>query len=229
MNFSTRGRPLTALFMAVVMTMASLPLGAVHAGMISTETIIKQQSADEAASAADRSAEAQSSRDRIHALLARDDVRAEMIGLGIAPAEAEARLAALTDEEVADIAGRLDQLPAGEGIGTILVILFIVFGVAVLLDALGMIDIFPFVCGSGQCGNTVQAYYPEPAAPPPANEPYLYEEQRAPAYRRDQFDRYDGRRPPPSGYESNQYYEPQPQAPVRNYYQERYGTQRYVR
>jgi hypothetical protein len=224
MNLSTSRHPLTALVMAVVMVITSLPIGVVQAGMVSTETIIEQQAGD-----ARESAQAPAARERIRAFLTRDDVQGEMIALGIAPAEAEARVAALTDREIADIAGRLDQLPAGEGVGSILIVLFIVFGVAVLLDALGVLNIFPFVCGPGQCGGQVQAYYPEPAAGPVPAEPYVYE-GRQPAYRRDQFDRYDNRSPGGySGYDSNQYYEPQPQPPVRNYYEERYGAQRYVR
>ena len=99
-----------------------------------------------------------------------------------------------------------------------------------MLDALGMMNIFPFVCSSGECGGTAQAYYPEPAAGPAPFDQYGYEEQRRPAYRREQFsDSYDRRNP--RGYESNQYYEPQPQPQpsTRNYYEERFGAQRYVR
>lgn len=218
MNLSTRRRPLTSLFMALVMAVTSLPLGFAHAGMVSTKTIIEQErpaSADQAP------------REKIRDMLVRGDVQAEMIALGIEPAEAQARIAALTDQEVADIAGRLDQLPAGEGLGTILIVLFIVFGVAVMLDALGMMNIFPFVCGPGECGGQVQAYYPEPAAGPPAEETYGYEEPRR-SYRREPFsERYQPR--DQRGYDSNQYYEPQPQPPTRNYYEERFGAQRYVR
>ena len=162
MNLSTRRHPLTVLFLAAVMFVTSLPLNVAKAGMVSTQTLIEQQNADATASAED-----ETSRERIRDLLARDDVRAEMIALGISSDEAEARLASLTDQEVVDIAGRLDQLPAGEGVGTILVIIFVVFGVAVLMDALGLLNIFPFVCGPGQCGGVqqIQAFEVEPAAP----------------------------------------------------------------
>lgn len=206
------------------MIVTSLPIGFAHAGMVSTKTIIEQQTSENNATERDVAP-----RERIRDLLARDDVRAEMIALGIAPAEAEARIAALTDQEIANIAGRLDQLPAGEGVGlgTILIILFIVFGVAVLLDALGLMSIFPFVCGPGECVQSVQAAYPEPAAGPVQTDPYAYDERR-PAYRSNQYDpRYDRRFP--SGYDSNQYYQPQPQPPTRNYYEERFGAQRQVR
>lgn len=201
------------------MVITSLPIGITHAGMVTTETIIEQQ--EHEATTVERAVR---DREQIRSLLARDDVRAEMLALGIAPAEAEARIAALTDQEIADIAGKLDELPAGEGVGTILIVLFVVFGVAVMLDALGMMDIFPFVCGGGSCGGQVQAYYPEPAAGPAVDDPYAQRERR-PAYR----DRYE--RQAPRGYETNQYYEPQPQPQprTRNYYEERFGAQRYVR
>ena len=203
------------------MIVTSMPIGMAHAGMITTKTVIDQQMPESTTAG-----QATTPRERIRDLLARDDVRTEMIALGIAPAEAEARIAALTDQEVTAIAGKLDQLPAGEGVGSILIIIFIVFGVAVLLDALGILNIFPFVCGPGQCGDgQVQAYYPEPAAGPAVNDPYAREERR-PAFRRE---RYDDRSP--RGYDSNQYYEPQaqPQPRTRNYYEERFGAQRYVR
>lgn len=202
------------------MIITSLPIGGAHAGMVSTKTIIEQQAPE--TTAGER---APAQREQIRDLLAKDDVRAEMIALGIAPVEAEARIAALTDQEVADIAGKLDQLPAGEGFGSILIAIFIVFGIAVMLDALGMMDIFPFVCSGGNCGSQVQAYYPEPAAGPAVQDPYAREERR-PAYRRERYERQS-----PRGYDSNQYYEPQaqPQPSSRNYYEERFGAQRYVR
>lgn len=227
MNLSTRRRPLTALFLAAVMFISSLPLNVAEAGMVSTQTLIEQQDAGATASA-----QPETSRERIRDLLARDDVRAEMVALGITSDEAEARIASLTDQEVADIAGRLDQLPAGEGVGSILIIVFVVFGVAVLMDALGLLNIFPFVCGPGQCGGTqqIQAFEVEPSAPPQAQaEPGVFYDERRSSFRRDQFDRYDGRTQ--RGFDNNEFFEPQPvpQSPSRNYFDERYGAQRYVR
>ena len=147
--------------MSVVMIVTALPLGGAYAGMVSTKTIIEQEQLAAAAPV-----DEQATRERIRDLLARDDVRAQMIALGVTPAEAEARIAALTDDEVAEITGRLDQLPAGGlDLGSVLVIMFIVFGMAVIMDALGFFDIFPFVCSGDQCraGAAAQAYYQEPA------------------------------------------------------------------
>ena len=47
--------------------------------------------------------------------LMREDVRQQLTQLGVDPEEAARRIASLSDEEVPQIAGRLDELPAGEG------------------------------------------------------------------------------------------------------------------
>ena len=52
-------------------------------------------------------------RERVKAMLERPEVQAEMQKMGVAPAEASARVDALSAEEVRSLAGRLDQLPAG--------------------------------------------------------------------------------------------------------------------
>jgi hypothetical protein len=71
--------------------------------------------------------------------IARDDVRAQLIGLGVDPAEAAARVVALTDAELAEIGHHLDSLPAG---GNVLALLGAVFVVLLVLDLVGVIDIF---------------------------------------------------------------------------------------
>ena len=52
-------------------------------------------------------------RERIAAHLNREDVAAELVNRGITKEEAKARVAALTDDEAAALAGRMDSLPAG--------------------------------------------------------------------------------------------------------------------
>jgi hypothetical protein len=54
-----------------------------------------------------------SDRERIAVRLDRSDVAAELARQGIHKKDALARVAALTDEEAAAIAGRIDELPAG--------------------------------------------------------------------------------------------------------------------
>ena len=77
--------------------------------------------------------------DTIRAGLAREDLRSRMLDLGVEPASVEARLGALTDTELAELAQRIDGAPAG---GDVLAIIGIVFLVLLLLEYTGTIDIF---------------------------------------------------------------------------------------
>ncbi|HEX6155613.1 MAG TPA: PA2779 family protein [Burkholderiales bacterium] len=81
-------------------------------------------------------------RERIHEFLDRADVQAQLHARGVNPEAAKARVAAMTDAEAAELAARIDELPAG-GIGIIGAIL-IVFLVLLLTDILGYTKIFPF-------------------------------------------------------------------------------------
>jgi hypothetical protein len=81
-------------------------------------------------------------RDRIVGLLDRAEVQAQLQAYGVSPAEVKARIAALTDEEAAELAARIDSLPAG-GIGIIGAIL-VVFLVLLITDILGLTKVFPF-------------------------------------------------------------------------------------
>jgi len=96
----------------------------------------------QAAIVATDAALAAAQRDRVATLLGRADVRAQLEAHGVRPADVQARVAALTDEEVAQLAGRLDRLPAGgEGIIGALVIVFLVL---LITDLLGLTKVFPF-------------------------------------------------------------------------------------
>jgi hypothetical protein len=75
----------------------------------------------------------------VHAALARDDVREAMIELGVDPVDAEQRVASLSDTELQQLEGQLDQLPAGGGA---LAVIGIVFVVLMILEFTGVIDIF---------------------------------------------------------------------------------------
>jgi hypothetical protein len=71
--------------------------------------------------------------------LARDEVRAKFVELGVDPALVEVRVAALTDSELRTLADRMDQLPAG---GDALAVIGLVFLVLLILELVGVIDIF---------------------------------------------------------------------------------------
>lgn len=75
----------------------------------------------------------------VQALMARDDVRDAMVRLGADPAEATLRVASLSDAELMQVHGQLEQLPAGGGA---LAVIGIVFLVLLILDLTGVISIF---------------------------------------------------------------------------------------
>jgi hypothetical protein len=78
--------------------------------------------------------------DRMTRLLAREDVREQLVQMGIDPTTAEERVAALTEAEAAELQQHLDNLPAGGD--SVLVVLGIVFVVLLVLEITGVINIF---------------------------------------------------------------------------------------
>lgn len=121
-----------AVPLAAIMMMSSVTVGAAYAGLVSTEQVTRNT-----AHASDR--------DRVRAFLAREDVRQKLNDYGVAPEEATARVAAMSDSEVAQLAGQIDSLPAGEGaIGAIVGAALFVFIVLLITDVAGVTDVFDF-------------------------------------------------------------------------------------
>ena len=99
---------------------------AAHGGVIGTQQYL---------SAVDREAAIA----RIDAVLAREEVRARLEHYGVDPAAAQARVAVLTDEELEKLANDLESMPAG---GNVLAVIGIAFIVLLILELVGVIDIF---------------------------------------------------------------------------------------
>jgi hypothetical protein len=122
-----------ALAMAIVMLAASLPMSFARAAIVTTDEVVAAQTADE-------------NRARVIQFMAREDVRRQIEALGIDPDEAARRTDSLSDEEIQQIAGRLDELPAGQDV----IVLILAAGLALFLlliitDLLGYTDVFPFI------------------------------------------------------------------------------------
>jgi len=75
----------------------------------------------------------------VSSALARDQVRAQFVAFGVDPAQVETRVAALTDSELRTLAGKIAEAPAG---ADALAVIGIVFLVLLILEAVGVIDIF---------------------------------------------------------------------------------------
>ncbi len=120
-----------SLLLIAALVLGSLPVAAAPApagGMVTTQDAL----------AAER---AQGDRERIHAVLAREDVREQLVAQGVDPAEVEARVAALSDAEAAQMADRLDEMPAG---ASVVGALFAVFVILLVTDILGLTNVYPF-------------------------------------------------------------------------------------
>ncbi len=118
---------LTASVLIASTAMLGMPMVA-HAGIVSSEQALASQSQSDA-------------RARVSALLAREEVRAGLAERGLSADLAQERVKAMTDDEVATLAGRIDQAPAG---GDILSVLFTVFIILLVTDILGLTKVYPF-------------------------------------------------------------------------------------
>ncbi|MFZ5653612.1 MAG: PA2779 family protein [Pseudomonadota bacterium] len=76
---------------------------------------------------------------RIDGFLAQQQVRDLLERQGVDPADARARVAALSDAELAMISERLDELPAGAGA---LAVIGAVFLVLVIFEIVGVTNVF---------------------------------------------------------------------------------------
>jgi hypothetical protein len=113
------------LMVSLLIVSLVMPFPAV-AGIVATEDVLTQSN----------------DRARVANVVDRADVQAQLQAYGVSPAEVKARIAALTDEEAAELAARIDSLPAG-GIGILSAIL-VVFLVLLITDILGLTKVFPF-------------------------------------------------------------------------------------
>ncbi|MDG4475189.1 PA2779 family protein [Thiovibrio frasassiensis] len=85
-------------------------------------------------------------RERVSTFLGRDDVQKVMEQHGVDAAEAQKRVASLSDAELAKISQSMEQLPAGgDAIGAIVGAAVFIFVVLLITDLLGLTNVFSFV------------------------------------------------------------------------------------
>ena len=114
----------------VILSMLSmgLPVQSAFAGMVDTGQAVSHELANQ-------------DRARINVFLDRTDVVAQLQKQGVTADEAKARVYAMSDDEAHNIAGKLNQMPAG---GDVLGIIFTVFIILLITDILGFTKVFPF-------------------------------------------------------------------------------------
>lgn len=115
---------------AFVIPLLALSLGlqgSALAGVVGTEAMLAESAPQSAARAT------------VEAELAREQVRSQMAAMGVEPAAVEARLAALSERELAELADSIESAPAG---GSVLGVVGAVFVVLLILEAVGVTDVF---------------------------------------------------------------------------------------
>jgi len=121
-------RPISYIVTVGVLAL-SVHLPAVHAAVIGTEAVVSAQ-------------QAEFDRTRVQSLLGRAEIKQQLLAAGVDPSQVSERVDALNDNEVHQLAAKIDQLPAG---GDALGVLVFVFIVLLITDILGFTDVFPFV------------------------------------------------------------------------------------
>lgn len=120
-------RPVSVLVSTAVLSL-SLYTPAAQAAMVTTDQVINV-------------AEAASARTQLQTALLRADVQQALIEQGVNPQDVQTRVDALSDDEAAQLAMQLDEMPAGgDGLGLIV----FVFLVLVVMDIVCLTNIFPF-------------------------------------------------------------------------------------
>jgi hypothetical protein len=120
---------LIAKLLVVTTLSLGLPMTAARAGMIGTEAVVTAE-------------QMAAQRARVQQFLERADVQSQLQKMGVDPAMAKSRTMALTDQEIQQIAGKMDQMPAGGS--DVLVVIVVIFLILLLTDVLGFTQIFPF-------------------------------------------------------------------------------------
>jgi hypothetical protein len=115
-------RGATALLVAAALGLSTIAAPA-SAAIVGTEQMLAQSVAQQ----------------RVAAFLARAEVVQQLQDWGVDAADAQQRIAALTDAELNLLAQKIDTLPAGAGL---LEVIGIVFVVLLILELVGVINIF---------------------------------------------------------------------------------------
>ena len=133
MSFLNLTRNGLVICLAAQMVSATYLSTAAQAEMLGTEAAIAKYSA-------------YSNRDFLLGEIRKQELRDEIIALGVDPVEAEARLVALSDEEIASIIAQMEEDSAGAG--AIVGALVTVFVILLVTDLLCLTKVFKFTrCG----------------------------------------------------------------------------------
>lgn len=125
---SIQAKTVAVYALSVLLLVAVTPRPA-HAGIIDVHSALAAAGRTESLS-------------RIERVLGQQQVRERLMAMGVDEATVDARIASLSDAELASFADRLESAPAG---GDVVELLGVIFLVLLVLELVGVIDIFKSV------------------------------------------------------------------------------------
>ncbi|MFW6011035.1 MAG: PA2779 family protein [Desulfosalsimonas sp.] len=125
------GVRIVAVIILFAFCVSVIPAPALYAGMIETPAVLENDSGEVRA--------------QLDRMLEKKQVRKALEARGVSVEEARERVDALTDEQLRLVAQRMDSMPSGQGIGTVIGAGLLVFFVLLVTDIAGLTDVFPFV------------------------------------------------------------------------------------
>lgn len=129
MNLQRRFSRFLALFLSLLTLFTGLQITTAQAAMVSTQSLVQQQ-------------QLQYDRTQLSALLEREQAVEAMQAMDVEPEMVQKRVASMTQDELTAFNDQVNQMQAG---GSALGVVVLVFLILILLDLLGVTDIFPVI------------------------------------------------------------------------------------
>lgn len=126
MSFMRRAKRLVCVVLAFSVFNLALQ-GIANAGIVSSSDIVAAE-------------QIQLDRSQLRNLLAKQDVQAQLVSMGVDVAAAQARVDTMTEQEVQQLSAKMQEMPAGAGFVETLVLAFLVL---VVLEVTGVTDVLP--------------------------------------------------------------------------------------
>lgn len=120
---------MTAIILSALTLFMTLQISVAQAAMVGTQAVVQEQ-------------QIRHDRTQISALLQQEQAVEAMQSLGVDPEMVQERVASMTAEELTAFNDQVEQMQAG---GSALGVIAVIFLVLILLDLLGVTDIFPAI------------------------------------------------------------------------------------
>lgn len=117
------------LSLVLSIALLSMSLTSAQAALVTNELVIAQ-------------AQQHSAKVQLLQTVNRDDVREQLLAMGVNQEDITSRIDLMTHEEIAQLNQQIDELPAGGDLLGVILVIFIVF---IITDVIGATDIFPFI------------------------------------------------------------------------------------